>query len=412
MPIPLPVLTIIKTLNDHDHQAFAVGGCVRDMYLGIEPNDWDIATSALPGQVKQIFPKTFDTGIEHGTVTVLFGKSGYEVTTYRIDGEYLDNRRPAEVVFTDNLTEDVKRRDFTINAMAYHPETGLVDPFGGLDDINNKIIRCVGDPNDRFKEDGLRMIRAVRFAAVTGFEIEKKTRNAIYNNAGLIQNISKERIRDEFVKIVTAGNPRHLSVLADSRLAGYISKEFGDYLTQQSVEIINDLLKCDKSLVLCFSIFFRFLSTEDVKKMMRFFRFDNITIKYVSVRIAWLDKLIDNDDYSVRKTLSIIGQTALDDILYLKKIVNSETSKQIAALNDKKNRVIRNADCISLKSLAVTGADILEHTEYRGKQIGDVLAYLLEIVLRNPDKNNKEELIKFARKYFTPAPAASSPRRP
>jgi tRNA nucleotidyltransferase (CCA-adding enzyme) len=192
--IPQKVQYILDTLQEHRHQAFVVGGCVRDSILGKVPVDWDIATDAEPDEVKQFFPKTIDTGIKHGTVTVLIDGNSYEVTTYRIDGEYLDFRKPDSVSFTSSLEEDLSRRDFTINAIAYNPMEGIADPFGGIGDIEAGIIRTVGDPDRRFSEDALRMLRAVRFSAQLGFTIDESTMNAIERNSRLIENISGERI--------------------------------------------------------------------------------------------------------------------------------------------------------------------------------------------------------------------------
>ena len=176
--LPKEVKHIIDILTQNGYEAYAVGGCVRDSILGRVPGDWDITTSALPQQVKALFRRTIDTGIQHGTVTIMLGKNGYEVTTYRIDGKYEDSRHPESVEFTPNLEEDLKRRDFTINAMAYNDENGVVDVFGGIDDIRNRIIRCVGNAHDRFTEDALRILRAVRFSAQLGFEIDKATKDA------------------------------------------------------------------------------------------------------------------------------------------------------------------------------------------------------------------------------------------
>ena len=176
--VPKEVQEIISVLQEHGHDAYAVGGCVRDSLLGRAPADWDITTSAKPMEVKRLFRRTVDTGIQHGTVTVMFGKEGFEVTTYRIDGEYEDGRHPKEVTFTGEVREDLRRRDFTINAMAYNDKEGLLDLFGGIDDLNKKVIRCVGNPEERFTEDALRIMRAVRFAGQLGFSIEEKTKQA------------------------------------------------------------------------------------------------------------------------------------------------------------------------------------------------------------------------------------------
>ena len=188
--IPEKAERILETLHGAGYEAYVVGGCVRDSILGRTPGDWDITTSASPQQVKALFPRTIDTGIEHGTVTVMDGKEGFEVTTYRIDGAYEDCRHPKSVTFTSNLTEDLKRRDFTINAMAYAPKTGLVDEFGGMEDLKNKVIRCVGDPRERFGEDALRMLRAVRFAAQLGFTLSDDVRDAIRDMAEELDQIT------------------------------------------------------------------------------------------------------------------------------------------------------------------------------------------------------------------------------
>ena len=201
MKIVLPddVKKIIETLEQNGYEGYAVGGCVRDSILGRMPNDWDITTSASPQQVKNLFLRTVDTGIQHGTVTVLMGKEGYEVTTYRVDGEYEDGRHPKEVTFTASLEEDLRRRDFTINAMAYNDREGLVDIFGGRADIENKVIRCVGESAERFGEDALRIMRAVRFSAQLGFTVDQDTAAAAKELAGTLAKISAERIQAELV---------------------------------------------------------------------------------------------------------------------------------------------------------------------------------------------------------------------
>lgn len=205
MDIPSKAAEIIQELAAHGFEAYAVGGCVRDSILGRKPEDWDITTSARPEQVKAIFPRTVDTGIEHGTVTVLMDREHFEVTTYRVDGEYEDHRHPKEVTFTASLEEDLKRRDFTINAMAYNPETGLVDIFNGIEDLKNQVIRCVGDPGERFDEDALRILRAIRFSAQLGFQIDAATQRAMSERAKDLKEVSAERIRVELVKLLVSG---------------------------------------------------------------------------------------------------------------------------------------------------------------------------------------------------------------
>lgn len=229
--VPEKVNMIIETLLSHGYEAYAVGGCVRDSLLGREADDWDITTSASPYEVKALFRRTVDTGIQHGTVTVLLDKEGFEVTTYRIDGEYEDGRHPKEVHFTRNLTEDLKRRDFTINAMAYNEQTGIVDIFGGAEDIKNKIIRCVGVAGERFDEDALRIMRAFRFSAQLGFSIEENTRKAAAARAENLKKISAERIRVELTKLLVSSYPDRLLMMQQSGITAVVLPEFDAMLS-------------------------------------------------------------------------------------------------------------------------------------------------------------------------------------
>lgn len=230
MKIPENVKQIIYILEKNGFEAYAVGGCVRDMLLGRVPGDWDITTSAKPEQVKALFRRTIDTGIQHGTVTLMFGKDGYEVTTYRMDGKYEDHRHPTEVLFTPSLTEDLKRRDFTINAMAYNPSVGIVDQFEGIRDIREKRIRCVGIPKERFDEDALRMLRGVRFAGQLQFEIEDETLAAIRDKAPTLVNVSAERIRTELTKLLVSDGADRLLLAADTGLSRYFLPELDEML--------------------------------------------------------------------------------------------------------------------------------------------------------------------------------------
>lgn len=228
--IPDQVKWIIDTLEKQGYEAYAVGGCVRDTVLGREPGDWDITTSARPEQVKALFRRTIDTGIQHGTVTVMLEKEGYEITTYRMDGEYEDHRHPREVRFTPSLREDLRRRDFTINAMAYNPRTGIVDPFDGMSDIEKRCIRCVGDPRERFGEDALRMLRGIRFAGQLQFEIENETLTAIREQAPTLVNVSAERIRTELTKLLLSDGSDRLLLAAETGLDQYFLPELGEML--------------------------------------------------------------------------------------------------------------------------------------------------------------------------------------
>ena len=224
--MPANARRIICTLQKAGFEAYIVGGCVRDAILGKEPDDWDITTSARPEQVKALFSRTIDTGIAHGTVTVMFGKEGYEVTTYRVDGKYEDHRRPASVTFTASLLEDMKRRDFTINAMAYNETEGIVDHFDGIGDLQRKIIRCVGEPKERFDEDALRILRAVRFAAQLNFSIDEKTQKAIRDQAVFLKDISAERIHVELTKLLVSAHPGKLRMAYELGVTAIVLPEF------------------------------------------------------------------------------------------------------------------------------------------------------------------------------------------
>ena len=224
--IPAPAARIIRTLEDAGYEAYVVGGCVRDSLLGREPQDWDITTSARPDQVKALFPKTIDTGIKHGTVTVRSNGRDYEVTTFRVDGDYADHRHPDAVTFTGRLSDDLERRDFTINAMAYNERDGIVDLFGGTEDLENGVIRAVGDPRKRFEEDALRMMRAVRFSAQLDFIVEEETRAGIKELAPTLAAVSAERIREELEKLLLSDHPEKLMELWELKLTAVFLPEF------------------------------------------------------------------------------------------------------------------------------------------------------------------------------------------
>ena len=226
LQLPENVQKIITTLQMYGYEAYAVGGCVRDSLLNRTPGDWDITTSAMPEETKSLFDKTFDTGIEHGTVTVVFGREGYEVTTYRIDGEYTDSRHPRKVTFTRSLKEDLLRRDFTINAMAYNDKDGLIDIFGGKEDLQRKCILCVGNAKERFSEDALRILRGVRFAAQLGFDISEDTKEGMRELAPTLRNISAERIQVELVKMLTSDRPELLKMAWELKITQIFLPEF------------------------------------------------------------------------------------------------------------------------------------------------------------------------------------------
>ena len=338
--LPKNVNKIIHVLEEHGFQAYAVGGCIRDSLLGRTPHDWDITTSALPEQVKALFKKTVDTGIQHGTVTILLDGEGYEVTTYRLDGEYEDSRHPKEVTFTSLLSEDLKRRDFTVNAMAYNEKDGLVDLFGGQKDMEEKVIRCVGDPLERFTEDALRILRAVRFAAQLGFSIEERTREAIGILAGNLEHISAERIQAELVKLAVSPHPEEFYTACETGITRVILPEFDEAMeTPQNNphhcynvgrHMIESMRQIEPDKVLRLTMLFHdigkpvvrstgedgvdhFFGHADVSAQMacdilKRLKFDNETLNTVEKLITYHDFRPHPNERSVRRFLNKVGK--------------------------------------------------------------------------------------------------------
>jgi tRNA nucleotidyltransferase (CCA-adding enzyme) len=373
--------------------------------MGMVPHDWDITTSATPAQVKAVFRRTHDTGIAHGTVTVLCGRSAYEVTTYRIDGEYTDHRRPDGVEFTQNLTEDLRRRDFTMNAIAYGP-TSFIDPFGGITDIERRIIRGVGDPARRFQEDALRMLRCVRFAAQLGFDVDRETYEALKANAALIQKISAERIREELIKLLAGRYTSKLALLTESGLIKYIFTEYEYfYDTIHSTAALLQRLE-RKTPSFCFALLFRGLAPSFGKELRKKLKFDNKTteetaglLKYIQEPFAPLTTL-----YQVRRKMSEAGSELFSNALYLKYLLADEPTAALDDLHEKYEKITAAGDCLRLADLKINGTDILSLPGFEspapGKLVGSVLAYLLDLVLRNPQHNEKAILSELAVKYM------------
>lgn len=400
MNLPKDVKYIIETLNLNGYEAFIVGGCVRDYLLGLKPKDWDITTSALPQEVKKLFNHTYDTGIAHGTVTVVLNHKNYEVTTYRIEGDYVDFRHPGEVIFTKHIDDDLSRRDFTMNAIAYHDKIGFADPFRGLEDIENKIIKGVGNPFDRFNEDALRMMRAVRFSAQLNFDIEKNTLDALIKNAHLIKNISIERIRDEFIKLITSNHVNKVMLLKYTSLLSYFLPELDLILESESFKIIHSLSICKKEIPVLFTILFNKLNEENVKSIMKRLKFDTKTINHTFILIKYFNLEIINNPYKIRKLLSLINIETFKDLLCLKKIdaeVNN-SNKNLDYFNETERilkNIIKDNNCINLKNLCINGNDILSLGLKDGKIIGNLLNIALDYVLMYPDKNQKEVLMTY-----------------
>lgn len=407
--LPKYVGFIIDKLYEKGYEAFAVGGCVRDVVMGRNPHDWDITTNALPEIVKETFNKTIDTGIKHGTVTVMIKRVGYEVTTYRIDGEYTDGRHPKEVIYTSDLAEDLKRRDFTINAMAYNYRTGIIDKFNGVEDIENKIIRCVGNPTDRFKEDALRMLRAIRFSAQLDFSIDKETYEAIKLLAENLSLISKERIQAELTKTITSENPDRIIHIYKLGLYPYIFAE-GSSLSQGNTGIyekVSDIMRyLPKNSYLRYAGLLTY--EKDVEKILRFLKLDNKTIKIVSKLVYNKDLKLSTDKISLRRVIVVVGKDIFYDyyLAYIEALINAGyegidiTIAEYKAIYEICEEIYNNNDCLSLSEMAITGRDLKEFGLPDGKQIGDILKILFDKVIENPELNHREILMSMAEKLI------------
>ena len=319
--LPEDVNALLQTLNNGGYEAYIVGGCVRDSILGRIPQDWDITTSALPEQTKALFPHTFDTGIQHGTITVVLNKTNYEITTYRIDGDYADGRHPDEVSFTSNLEEDLLRRDFTMNAIAYHPAEGFRDPFGGQEDISRSLIRGVGEPAKRFQEDALRMLRCVRFAAQLGFQVDDATYTALQENAALIEKISVERIHEELDKLWKSPFPEKLSLLLSSGLLPHIDNLLDKRLTALGETLVPQLKAAPISAPLRWTLVLQSFTEAEAKTFCKKLKFDNATAKQIQTYLRHLSQPIPQTPYEVRKLAGILGVELTENLFILQEIL-------------------------------------------------------------------------------------------
>lgn len=446
--MPYGASHIINELKKNGYDAYIVGGCVRDSLLNKVPNDWDITTNAKPDEIKSIFKRTVDTGIQHGTVTVLIypphneGEESeletYEVTTYRVDGVYEDHRRPKEVTFTASLEEDLKRRDFTINAMAYNDETGVVDVFGGVKDLENKVVRCVGNPDDRFNEDALRILRAVRFSAQLGFSIDEATRDAISTHAAFLRDISAERIQVELTKLITSDNPDKLLDAYELGLTKIILPEFDAMMvTEQNnpyhlysvgihtIKVMENIkaepilryaaLLHDVGKPKCKSVdengidhFYRHQdkSSDMARDILRRLKMDNNTIKQVCLLAQYHDFGIRMQitPINFRRFLAKLGRDNFNDFILVKKADmagqsdyhKEERLEQIAYMEEIYKQIIDENHALHVTDLVIGGKELMDLGVQPGRQIGEILNALLQEVIDEPEKNNEQYLLQRA----------------
>ncbi|MEE0946490.1 MAG: polynucleotide adenylyltransferase [Acutalibacteraceae bacterium] len=373
--IPDYLNTVIKTIENNNGEAYLVGGCVRDTLLNISPDDYDVTTSLLPEKITTIFEKTIATGLKHGTVTVISENKPIEVTTYRADGSYIDSRHPKKVSYVSNLNEDLSRRDFTINAMAYNHTSGLVDLFGGKEDLNKKIIRTVGNPNDRFSEDALRILRLFRFCAQLDFDAEAETLEAALRLSHKLQNISRERIATELIKALLSSAPQKLNPLLISDALSFcgipacsINKEFTFLPKEKYIRFAAFIASSDG----------------DAEEICKNLKVENALLKYC-IELSQLLKKEITDKISCKKALRDFSLKAVRDSI----IIKGQSTETLELVIDSK-------EPYKISHLAVNGNDLAE-LKIQGKEIGSTLSHLTDFVIKNPQYNTKEKLLNIVR---------------
>ena len=430
--IPQDVKNIMDILSKNGHKAYVVGGCVRDSIMNREPNDWDVTTDASPERIKELFTsfRTVDTGIQHGTVLIVSGKTPVETTTFRIDGEYTDNRHPDSVEFTQNIEDDLARRDFTINAMAYNETDGLIDPFGGRKDIENRIIRCVGDPDTRFNEDALRIMRAIRFSSVLGFAIEEKTSESVIKNETLLSLIAVERISTELLKLLCGENVLNVLTEYKSVIGVFIpelklefdfaqyGKKHGYDVWMHTVHTVNNIendpvLRLTMLLHDCGKVATHKLDENGnstfrshaavggviAENILRRLKMSKYYISTVSFLVSIHDKEVPETRADVKKYIRDLGEENFIRLMKIRRADKSGLAKGFRDITDKLifayttfDDVMNNDEPYCLAQLAVNGNDIKQYVG--NNEIGSTLASLLDMVIENPELNEKEILLK------------------
>ena len=428
-------IKILKKLKAADHEAYIVGGCVRDMLLGKEPKDIDIATSATPDEIEALFKNTIPTGKKYGTITVIIDGEKYEVTTFRTDGKYSNSRKPDNIIFGTNIIDDLGRRDFTINAMAMDINGNIIDPFNGQEDIELKTIKCVGNPDSRFTEDALRMMRAVRFASTHNFRLNPGTYNSIRKNAQKVRNISWERIREEFSKTITSPNPGYgMNLLTNTNLVKYILPElipcigFNQQSPYHDLDVYNHTITVINAtppkLHLRLTALFHDIakpycitfdeignahyyghekkSAEMAYKIMKRFKYPNSEIgKVITLVINHMER---TSGIKPGKLLQNVGADLIFDLFELERADIVGTAGNIAQemykIAEKERAVQELIDknmALTIKDLAVNGYDLMTVGIKPGKTMGNILHTLLEIVIEHPEKNKKTLLLHIAK---------------
>ena len=441
--LPLPVARALSVLEACGYEGYTVGGCVRDSLLGRTPNDWDITTNATPEEMKACFKgfRVIETGIRHGTLTVIVDGMQLEITTYRNDGEYLDNRHPVQVTFSEKIEDDLSRRDFTVNAMAYHPKKGFVDLFGGREDLQSKTIRAVGDAKTRFHEDGLRILRAIRFASVLDFDIAQDTAKAVHECKNLLAGIAAERVREEFCKLICG--PGAVRILRDyidviavflpelNRCVGFEQNtKYHCYdvfeHTLQALALCEDDDLVTRLGVLLHDIGKPLCYTEDeqgghfkghapagveiTKEVLSRLRFDNETIRRMELLVEWHDIPLSAEKKRVKRLLQKLSDADILRLLEIKRCDRlahapdfRELPPDLALIPSVMEEIRAEDACLSLRTLAISGDDLMALGVPKGKQIGELLHALLDEVIEERLPNEKNALLQAAKERIKKA---------
>lgn len=439
--IPSDAKKILDLLYFHGYDGYVVGGCVRDSILNKLPNDWDICTNCSPDRMLDIFSsfKVIPTGVKHGTVTVVINNKNYEITTYRIDGEYIDGRRPKNVIFTNELKEDLRRRDFTINAMAYNDKVGLIDYYGGIQDISNKIIKCVGKPLERFSQDYLRMLRAIRFSTQLRYTLDISTHKAIKQLSKNINNVSAERIREELNKILMSDVPSEgFKVLKSTETLKHIIPEldmcvgFQQHNPHHNKDVFNHILSVidntENDLILRLSALFHDIgkpetfsldeegighfyghnvkSADITNNIMKRLKYDNKSIEQVVALVREHMSSYDNaKEKTIKKLINRIGPNNINRLFKLqiadvKATASNYDISGILEIKSKVEKILNEKEPLTVKDLKINGNDLIKLGVPQGKEIGITLKELMDLVLENPNLNQKESLIKIVEDMF------------
>jgi len=392
--LPEKICHIISVLNRNGFRAHAVGGCVRDMLLGKNPTDWDVTTSARPEQVKMLFDRTIDTGLRHGTVTVNYEGQLCEITTWRTDIDYVDHRHPEQVKFTDSLEADLARRDFTINAMAFHPDEGIIDPFGGMEDIKRKLIRSVGNSLDRFSEDALRMLRAIRFSAQLGFEIEHRTYEAIKILHRDIRYVSFERIRNELDKIIASAHPYRLALIWDTGLSDHIFPGIPSF-PEICRKACHEAFAAENPIFILSSLLYGAFGNDrerQAESILRRLKYDKRTISEVKKVLSCSELLRAPTQRNIRRACRLYGVRAAEAAAHLLSLEGNEQFTGIFSA--------RRSLFVEPKPPEVSGNDLIKCGIREGREIGIILSLLEMCLYEKPQLNDKETLLLLSREIL------------